>query len=330
MGMVLDTADIPRGERIEAVHAAMMAASVPSYVIHEDPDGEVRTRLEVWDLGSANVFTARSTGLRLLRTAKQARQDAAPVIALSVQLLADGHHEQLGHRQVVRPGSLMMADLSAPYDFSWSGPGAAGCIQIPIDQIGLPVDAIRRAAVNLRTSPLYDLVTSHVAHLVRDAEQLSADPAAPALGRASIELARALLASAAHAEPHARAALAETLLARIRAYVRQHLAEPGLRPATIAAAHNVSLRHLYKICAQAGLSLEQLIITERLAGAREELILPRRRPATIAMVARRWGFTDPTHFTRRFRDQYGLTPSAWRAQGQEARSKAPRSGADPV
>jgi AraC-like DNA-binding protein len=312
MGFVLDTADIPPGDRIDVVYEAMMQASVPSYVIHEDPGDEIHTRLELWDLGSASVFTARSTGLRLLRTPRQARQDAAPVIALSVQMLADGRHEQLGHRQIVRPGSLMMADLSSPYDFSWSGDGAAGCIQIPIDQIGLPIDVIRRAAANLRTSPLYDMVTSHVAHLARDAEQLSADPAAATLGGASIELTRALLASAAHAEPHARAALAETLLTRIRTYVRQHLADPDLRPATIAAAHNISVRYLYKICASADLSLEQWIIGERLRCAREELLRPDTHRRTIAMVARRWGFTDPTHFTRRFRGTYGLTPSEMR------------------
>lgn len=312
MGFVLDTADIPRRERIEAVHAAMMQASVPSYVIHEDPGGDIHTRLEVWDFGSANVFTATSTGLRLLRTPKQAKQDAAPVVALSVQLLADGRHEQLGHRQIVRPGSLMMVDLSSPYDFSWSGAGAAGCLQIPVDQVGLPVDVIRRAAANLQTSPLYHLVTNHVAHLVRDAERLSADPAAVTVGHASVELARALIASAAHAEPHARAALAETLLTQVRAYVRQHLADPDLRPATIAAAHNVSLRYLYKVCAQADFSLEQWIIGERLRGAREELLRPESHGRTIAMVARRWGFSDPTHFTRRFRGTYGQTPSEWR------------------
>ncbi|MFC6015807.1 helix-turn-helix domain-containing protein [Plantactinospora solaniradicis] len=320
MGFVLDTADIPRGDRIEAVYAAMMQASVPSYVIHEDPDGEVRTRLEVWDLGDVNVFTARSTGLQLVRTARQARQDAAPVIALSVQLLADGRHEQLGHRQIVRPGSLMMVDLSSAYDFSWSGDGAAGCIQIPIDQVGLPIDVIRRAAANLRTSPLYDMVTSHVAHLVRDAGRLNADPAAATLGRASIELARALLASAAHVEPHARAVLAETLLTQVRAYVRRHLADPDLRPATIAAAHNISLRHLYKICAQADFSLEQWIIGERLQGAREELLRPESRRRTIAVVARRWGFSDPTHFTRRFRRMYGLNPGEWRRASAQNRT----------
>ncbi|EFC81944.1 helix-turn-helix domain-containing protein [Parafrankia sp. EUN1f] len=317
MGFVLDTADLPPGERIDAVHAAMMEASVPSHVIHENPGGDVRTRLEVWDLGTANVFVARSSGLRLLRTAKQARQDAAPVVALSVQLRADGHHEQLGHRQTVPPGALMMADLSSPYDFSWSGDGAAGCIQIPFEQIGLPIDVIRRAAVNLRDSPLYGLMTDHVAHLVREAPSLSVDPAAHLLGRGSIELARALLASAAHAEPRARDVLDETLLTQIRAYCRRHLVDPDLRPAVIAAAHNISVRHLYKICAQADFSLEQWIIGERLRGAREELRRPEHRHRTIAMVASRWGFSDPTHFTRRFRRLHGVTPREWRRMSAE-------------
>jgi len=211
----------------------------------------------------------------------------------------------------------MMADLSSPYDFSWSGEGAAGCLQIPLAEIGLPVDVLRGAAARLRASPLYDLMTGHIVQLVRDAERLSADPGAERLGQAGVELARALLASAAHTGPHTREALAETLLTRVRAYVRRHLADPGLRPATIAAAHYVSLRHLYKVCAEAGISLEQLIINERLRGAREDLRRPESRRRTVAMIAHRWGFTDPTHFARRFRARYGVTPSEWRRSGRD-------------
>ncbi|GAA1817412.1 helix-turn-helix domain-containing protein [Luedemannella flava] len=312
MAFVLDTADLPASDRVEAVYSAMMFASAPAYVIHENPRGDVRTRIGVWDLGAVNVFTTRSSGIRLLRTPRLARDEAAPVVALSVQQAADGRHEQLDRHQVVTPGELMAVDLSAPYDFSWSGDGAAGCLQIPLDQLGLPVDLVRRAAGNLRASPLYDLVTSHVAHLARDADRLSADPTATALGAASIDLARALFVSAADSERATRAALAETLLTQARAYVRQHLADPGLRPAAVAAALNVSLRYLYKVCARADLSLEQLIIEERLQGAREELAWPDSRHRTIATVAGRWGFSDATHFARRFRTRYGLTPREWR------------------
>jgi AraC-like DNA-binding protein len=312
MPYVLDTDVIPARDRVEAVHVAMTQASAPCHVIHEDPGGGVHARLGLWDLGSANIFTTRASGIRLVRTPKQAKQDAMPVVALSVQQRADGRHEQLARQEIVAPGELMAVDLSAPYDFAWSGDGAAGCIQIPIDQLGLPVDVVRRAVGNVRRSPLYSLVSQHVAHVAADADRLSADPAAPALGAASIELARALLVSAAHTDEYSREVLADTLLTRVRAYVRQHLADPDLRPATIAAAHNVSLRHIYKVCAHAGLSLEQWIIGERLRGARDELLHPESRRRSIAMIALRWGFRDPTHFARRFRAEYGMTPSEWR------------------
>ena len=208
-------------------------------------------------------------------------------------------------------------DTDRAYGYSWSGEGGAGCVQIHIERLGLPVDLVRRAAGNLRSSSLCGLVIDHVAHLSRDAARHCADPAAPALGIATIELARALLASAAYTDRYSRDVLAETLLTRIRAYVRQRLTDPELRPVTIAAAHNISLRHLYKICAQADFSLEQWIIEERLRGAREELARPESHRRSIAMISRRWGFRDPTHFARRFGTAYGLTPGQWRRVSRE-------------
>jgi hypothetical protein len=80
MAYVIDTTDMPQPDRIEAIYLAMMYASAPCHVIHEDLDRDIRRRMELWDLGNANIFISRSSGIRLLRTAKQAqRVAAAPV-----------------------------------------------------------------------------------------------------------------------------------------------------------------------------------------------------------------------------------------------------------
>jgi AraC-like DNA-binding protein len=314
---VLDTAALPPRDRVEAVHTAMMYASAPCHVIHEDPTGPVHARMGLWDLGNASIFTHRSSGIRLLRTDKLARQDAMPVVALSVQVQADARFEQRGRQRIVPTGELLAVDLSGAYDYSWSGDGEAGCIQIPFDRLGLPVDVVRRAAPEIRSSPYYRMVTDHLVHLTRDPARTVADPAVAAVASASVDLVRALLASAGRVE---RDVLAETLLTRVRAFVRQNLTDPDLTPAAIAAAHNVSLRQLYHVCAAADLSLEQWIITERLDGARHELTRSDSRHRSIAAVARRWGFRDPTHFTRRFRARYGMLPSQWRRSSHDARS----------
>jgi AraC-like DNA-binding protein len=312
MGFVLDTSAIPPLDRADAVHTAMLYASAPCHVLHEDAENGLHARMEVWELGDSTIFTQRSSGIRLLRTAKLARQDAMPVIAFSVQQRADGRLEQLGRQHLVPPGELLVVDLSGPYDFSWSGDGAAGCLQIPYDQLGLPLDVVRRGAAEVAASPLYRLVRQHIAELARDPAGITTDPASATVAAAGVDLCRALLVSASRSGRYARQVFAETLLTRVRAFTRMRLADPELTPAVIAAAHNVSLRQLYKVCAEADLSLEQWIISERLQHVRHDLIQPDRRHLPIATIARGWGFRDPTHFTRRFKARYGMTPSQWR------------------
>ena len=309
MSFVLDTAQLAPADRVEAVHAAMMYASAPCHVIHEDPAGPVHARMEVWDLGDANVFTHRSSGIRLLRTDRLARRDAMPVVALSVQLRAEGRIERARRQWLVPAGELLAVDLSGSYDFGWSGDGAAGAVQISFDQLGLPVDVVRRAVPEIRSSPYYRMVTGHVGHLARDPAALTGDPG---VATATVELVRALLASAARPGSDTRQIIAETLLTRVRAFTRAHLADPDLTPQVIAAAHHVSVRHLYQVCTDAGLSLEQWIIGERLRGARHELLRPESRYRSVAAIARAWGFRDPTHFTRRFKARYGILPSRLR------------------
>lgn len=312
MAVLLDTSEIPRRDRAERIISVIMDATAPSQAALEDPTGNVRARMDLWTFGNAVLFRNESTGIRMFRTPAQARRQASPIIALAVQELGVGRHEQFGARRLVPSGELLMTDRTAPYDFSWSGNGAARALEIPLDQLGLPLDVIRRAGTRLPTSPVYRLLAGHITALARDADRLSVDCASATLGTASIELARALLASAAQDERHSRPALAETLLIRIRAYVRRHLRDPELRAASIAAAHNISVRHLYRLCAQADFSLEQWIISQRLDGARQELAHPAGHRRSVTMIARRWGFRDPTHFSRRFRAAYGITPRDWR------------------
>jgi AraC-like DNA-binding protein len=80
----------------------------------------------------------------------------------------------------------------------------------------------------------------------------------------------------------------------------------------IAAAHNISVRHLYAVLSKAGISLGDWIRAHRLEECRKDLARPGSRSITIASIARRWGFTDAAHFSRVFKEAYGLTPKEWR------------------
>jgi AraC-like DNA-binding protein len=316
---LLDTTAVPREERVDAFRAAMGEASVPCRIDHEDPVGGVRARMHLWHFGPANLFTADSTGFRLLRTPRHVRMEGTPVVVLAVQARGSGRFTQFDMDQVVRSDGLMLSDLTGPYSFSWSGWGGSRAFQVPYDRLGLPVDVVRRAAGRLPASPLFRLVHAHLRRLADRAEELSLDPGAADLGRGTTDLVRALLVSAAGDPRLGPVVRAETLVTRVLAYARAHLSEPTLTPERIARAHNVSLRLLYRTCAEAGLSLEQWIIAQRLEAARAALSAPGGPRQSIAATARACGFADPSHFARRFRDAYGMSPRDWQHLAADSR-----------
>jgi len=317
MAVILDTADLPPDDRAEAFYTAMMSASVPSRVEHEDRHGDVHARMDFWQLGAPDLFRNEGSGIRLVRTTKHVRLGAPDRLALAVQVVGTGAFSQHGPQQQVRTGELMLVDLTSPYEFAWSGHGASLAFQIDYSDLGLSVETVRAAATRLPSSPMYDLVLHHLSGLPPITDALYGTRSGPMLGAATTNLVRALLASAADDDNHQRPAMADVLFARITWYVRQHLSDPQLTPARVASEHFISLRYLYKLFAGHNLSFEQWLINERLEGARRHLTSPAARHLPIAAIATHWGFTDPGHFTRRFRHAYGMPPSDWRRSSGE-------------
>jgi AraC-like DNA-binding protein len=99
---------------------------------------------------------------------------------------------------------------------------------------------------------------------------------------------------------------------RVLECTRAHLGEPTLNAAQISAEHHVSIRHLYNVLADGGISLGDWIRERRLEACRVELSSPQARETTIASIAQRWGFRYASNFGRIFRAEYGLSPSEWR------------------
>jgi len=89
-------------------------------------------------------------------------------------------------------------------------------------------------------------------------------------------------------------------------YVEDNLGDPVLSPATIAAAHAVSVRTLYAALDGLGTTLAAHIRNQRLARCHAELA---RASGSVGDIAFRWGFRNQAHFSRVFRRRYATSPS---------------------
>jgi AraC-like DNA-binding protein len=222
-------------------------------------------------------------------------------------------HWRLGRVHLICPGSAL------PIGVDVNGASIRAIIVIPVDDLSLPSDVIRRATRMLPSSPVYDVLREHVARLFRNADKITQPGTAAMVGRATIELVRALVSSAGR-DPGGSDTWDQTLETRLVAYIEQHLKDPDLRAEELARVHGISVRQLYKLWSSRETSLSQWIIRQRLEGARADLSAGENGHATIAAVARRWGFINATHFARRFREVYGISPREWQ-QAPEKRER---------
>lgn len=315
MGLVFDAEALAPRDRLEALNAAIAASGLPQRVTCADGILGAH-RVELYELGQG-LRWMRNTGssLRVSRTGQHVRMAAPEVITMGLTVrgragLSTPHAEGL-----IEQGHLDLVDNAQPYSFVQAGLDQSEhtALMMDLDQLGLPAGVIHAAAPALSASPLYDLVRNHFAQLSRLSRDLP-EPARGRLGWATVQLVRALVTTAT-GDAREAAALQDSLVVRVRAFIDDHLGDPALDPALIAAAHHVSVRHLYAQWSRAGqqAALAEWIMRRRLARARDRLADPDCRSLTITTVAHECGFADTAHFSRRFRQAYGISPRDWRA-----------------
>jgi AraC-like DNA-binding protein len=309
--VLLDTSRLAPDRRADAVAEVMrFSSSIPTQVIHDCPSEEVSARFEFAALGDARLLTCTNSAQGLVRTAAQLRGAESGQLAVSVKWTGTATHTMVpGGR--LRGGDIYVTDLRRPYEFFDSG-GMSSAFYIPFERLGLPPDYAYRAGQRINASPMAGQLRRHFQLLVRDAGAIAQGPAAAMVGQATTDLVRAALVAAIDEAPLRADGYEADLITVAKSYIAQHLAEPDLGAEAIAAALFISVRQVYKLWEGEPRSLGQWILERRLDAARRELTSPRRQHQTIAAIASRWGFVDATHFSRRFRQAYGMSPREWR------------------
>jgi len=107
----------------------------------------------------------------------------------------------------------------------------------------------------------------------------------------------------------------EALYSRACAYVMQNVRDPGLNIQQIAGALRCSKRYLHMVFANKGTTIGDLIWKARLEGSRSDLQNSALAGRSITDIAFSWGFNNYTHFSRKFKDEFDMSPRSVRAKG---------------
>jgi AraC family transcriptional regulator, positive regulator of tynA and feaB len=99
------------------------------------------------------------------------------------------------------------------------------------------------------------------------------------------------------------------LRAQIDDWITNNLRSGPIRIEDLAAAHCVSARTVHRAFSLTGDTMKAVVRARRLAAVREDLV---HTDMTIARIAQRWCYYDPSHLGREFRRYFGVAPSEYR------------------
>lgn len=119
---------------------------------------------------------------------------------------------------------------------------------------------------------------------------------------------------------------------RVCKTIEVRLGDPELKLTAIAAEHRISVRYLQKLFESRGHSFSSFLRGKRLERCRVELVSPLYQHLPVADVFSRWGFSDASHFSHAFRNQFGMSPRNYRKtlSGSNASALLARAGDLPV
>ncbi|WP_183796836.1 acetamidase/formamidase family protein [Paraburkholderia fungorum] len=151
-----------------------------------------------------------------------------------------------------------------------------------------------------------------LASLAESLDTLPADELRP-LELVLVEFLVALLAAHQREAPTSVLTSSQAaIFSRVCRSIDARLGDPKLSLALLAAEERVSQRYLQKLFETAGQSFSTYLRLRRLERCRVELVDPQYEKTSISDICFRWGFNDPAHFSRAFREQYHTSPRAFR------------------
>lgn len=297
---------------ISDFRAAVNDSFVPLQVTSSHPD-RFRGMIRATGVDEVHISDVRATDHVVERTPELIARDDRAHFKVSLMLAGTGLLIQDHREAVLSPGDLAVYDTSRPYSLVFDDDFRTMVVMFPRHLITLPPDMVGQlTAVRIAgTEGLGAVVAPYLTQLAANMDQFTGSTGAR-LAHSALDLVTTVLThelglDGASSDPH------RALMQRIRGYIDRNLASTELSPASIAAAHYISTRHLHGLFQEQSTTVSTWIRTRRLEQCRRDLIDPILADRPVAAIAARWGFMDAAHFSRAFKSAFEVSPSEFRA-----------------
>ncbi|MFG3057098.1 helix-turn-helix domain-containing protein [Streptomyces sp. NPDC048231] len=313
--IALSTAPLSASDRSERWHEMVSRTFVPLDVrlLETEPSPGV---ISSEQLGLVQVSLVRAGPQTVTRSRRLIARDDQEFLILSLQHSGTAIKEQDGRESVINPGEFSISDSSRPFRKKLGGEFSFTSFHFPREELQVREEDLRALTATTFTGRTGSaaVVAAYFARMAQEARGFG-DAVGRQFATTGLDLLALLIDERRGRFTPQAAETAAAAAVRVKDHIIRNLPDPGLSPATIAAANFMSVRYVHKLFQLEGETVGRWIQARRLERCRRDLLRSKGRDLGVAAVARRWGFVSPSHFGRVFRAAYGMTPREWQAHG---------------
>jgi AraC-like DNA-binding protein len=321
VAVLIDTAVVPAGERLDFWTESSCAAYVPLQ-IRSAERGRFWARMWGYELGPLHIYRIAAAANTMIRTSRAVAAGDPECIDLSVIVRGQLNSAQQGRSGVARTGDVISKETSHPAILRADHPFETVVVRVPRELLrghATHIDSLTAVTISGKTR-LAKAAARLLPELAVGLENGTIEPGDESeIVESVVDLIRSLYTAPAGADAlRTLRSRAEILLA-VESFIEANLGDPDLTPEQIARASFISRRYLHKLFEAEGTSVCGWIRAARLDRCRRDLLDPALAHQTILAIATRWGLPGPQQFSRLFRTTYGCS-------ARELRREARRNG----
>mgnify|MGYP003677434168 FL=1 len=268
------------------------------------------------DLGPVRLYEIEATAHVARRNTTGCVHGELPRTLVTMHEAGACEVEHRGRVHALAPGDMTILHSAQPFTLRFPGPMREHVMSIPAQLLGHEMIASRHlAAISI--------------------------PCREGIGRIARELLASTLTSVAELSTSERERVAHSLIdvfntlagsvlatagkdlmdngayqvERITQYMYENLRDPTLSARNIAEALGISRRYMNKLFQREGTTVGRALLARRLEGSYRDLSDPYKRARSVTEIAYAWGFNSPSHFSRAFRQRFGMSPREARGGG---------------
>jgi AraC family transcriptional activator of tynA and feaB len=266
-------------------------------------------KLQVGAIADVGLVLFENSPMDVLHTQRQVAHATGDKLFVCRQVAGTLVLEQSGREIVLEPGDVTLLDPLLPYAGKFQQGSKALVVKVPRRALEARVGKTRDMTTRVMR-PVhgeYNLMSWILATLPANAGRLGS-AAEEILKEQALDWIAVSLAKMTEGHTPRLSSARSLASMSIRAAIEARLADPCLSVNSVAAAAGVSIRYANAVLAEEDMSIMRLVQARRLERCRRALEDPLQSRRTVSEIAYGWGFSDMTHFGRRFKAAYGMLP----------------------